>query len=297
MKRILLLAAALLLLGGATLHHQHWDVFLWQHWKLNRQTLPEQAISLAGYRVDIEALPLQGVEDDLSALAYNAERNTLFSVLNGEPTLLEISLDGAVLRRVAIKGASDMEGLTHVRGNHYVIAEEQRQQLRLIELPDDATSLDVSNAPLLTIDIDEGNNKALEGLSWDAANQQLLVVRERDPLRVMVVEGFVDSEGSSTAISIRDKPLFDQARLFLADLSSLTTDDLSNHILLLSEETGMVVEYDRSGKPLSALGLRRGFHGLARTIPQAEGLAIDSQRRIYIASEPNLFYRFVPPEQ
>ena len=56
----------------------------------------------------------------------------------------------------------------------------------------------------------------------------------------------------------------------------------------------MVVEYSPDGQPLSMLGLRRGFHGLQRTIPQAEGLAIDSQRRIYVVSEPNLFYRFVP---
>src|SRR5690606_35178138 len=66
------------------------------------------------------------------------------------------------------------------------------------------------------------------------------------------------------------------------------------HLLLLSDESRMVVEYDQQGVPVSMLGLRRGSHGLARSIPQAEGLAIDSQRRVYIASEPNLFYRFVP---
>lgn len=88
--------------------------------------------------------------------------------------------------------------------------------------------------------------------------------------------------------------MFEESKLFLSDLSSLTTDVVSGHLLLLSDESRMVVEYSPDGQALSMLGLRRGFHGLSRTVPQAEGLAIDSQRRIYVVSEPNLFYRFVP---
>ena len=58
----------------------------------------------------------------------------------------------------------------------------------------------------------------------------------------------------------------------------------------------MALEYDQTGKPVSMLGLRRGFHGLNQTIPQAEGMALDSHKRLYVVSEPNLFYRFIPPE-
>lgn len=294
MKRFLLLLAALLVVAGATLHYHRLDVFLWQHWKLSRQSLPDQAIDLSRYRVDIDALPLQGVDDDLSALTYNQERNTLFGVINGTPLLLEISLDGEVLRSVRIEGADDMEGLSHISGNRYVIAEERRQSLLIIDLPDDVQTLDVSTAPRLTIAIDETGNKGFEGLSWDEKNQQLLVVRERDPLRVLIVKGFVNGESPSSHIDISEKSMFEESRLFLSDLSSLTTDTVSGHLLLLSDESRMVVEYSSDGQPLSMLGLRRGFHGLSRTVPQAEGLTIDSQRRIYVVSEPNLFYRFVP---
>ena len=137
MKRFLLLVAVLLVAGGATLHYQKLDVFLWQHWKLNRQSPPEQAIGLGRYRVDIDALPLSGIDDDLSALTYNHERDSLFGLINGTPLLLEISLDGEVLRTVRIEGAEDMEGLSHIDGNRYVIAEERRQRLLIIELPDE----------------------------------------------------------------------------------------------------------------------------------------------------------------
>lgn len=294
MKRFLLLVAVLLVAGGATLHYQKLDVFLWQHWKLNRQSPPEQAIGLGRYRVDIDARPLSGVDDDLSALTYNHERDSLFGLINGTPLLLEISLDGEVLRTVRIEGAEDMEGLSHIDGNRYVIAEERRQSLLIIELPDEVQTLDVSNAPRLTIAIDETGNKGFEGLSWDEKNQQLLVVRERDPLRVLIVDGFVNSKTPSLHIDISEKRMFEESELFLSDLSSLVADSESGNLLLLSDESRMVVEYSPDGEPLSMLGLRRGFHGLQGTIPQAEGLAIDSQRRIYVVSEPNLFYRFVP---
>lgn len=297
MKRLLLLAIALLLAGGAILHYQKLDVYLWQHWQLNRQSLPEQAMNLGRYRADIQALPLQGVEDDLSALAYNPDRNSLFALLNGTPLLLELSLDGEVLRSVRIEGVEDMEGLAHIGGNRYVIAEERLQRLRIIDLPDDVDTLDVTDAPRLSVAIDDRNNKGFEGLSWDEQNQQLLVVRERDPLRVLLVKGFANTGDGAIQVDISEKGMSKENRLFLSDLSAVEVDNKSGHLLLLSDESRMLVEYTAEGEPLSVLGLRRGYHGLDQTVPQAEGLAIDNQRRIYVVSEPNLFYRFVPAEE
>src|SRR5690606_7217608 len=176
LKRFLLLLAILLALAGLTLHQTQLPLYLWYQWQLAGRELPPQAVDLGRYRVDIDALVLEGVEDDLSALTYNAERDTLFALLNGDPYLLELSLDGEVLRRVHLTGLQDMEGLTHVGGNRCVVVEEQRQRLHLIELPEAATELDLSQAAQLTVAMDEGDNKGFEGLSWDSKRQQLLVV-------------------------------------------------------------------------------------------------------------------------
>src|SRR5690554_681982 len=140
LKRFLLLLAILLALAGLTLHRTQLPLYLWYQWQLAGRELPPQAVGLGGYRVDIDALVLEGVEDDLSALTYSAERDTLFALLNGDPYLLELSLDGEVLRRVHLTGLQDMEGLTHVGGNRYVVVEERRQRLHLIELPEDRKS-------------------------------------------------------------------------------------------------------------------------------------------------------------
>lgn len=295
MKRYLLPAALVLLLlvAGGTLHYLHLDVLLWQNWKLNRQPMPEQAFNLGRYRVDIEALPITELDDDLSALTYNEDSNTLFGVINGNALIIELSLDGELLRSIRVNGVQDMEGLTHVAGNRYVIAEERKRRILEVEISDDAVELDVSGAPSLTVSMGDQDNKGLEGLSWDSERQRLMVVKERDPMQVLAITGFV-GQPDGASISISSEPSLPAESLFMNDLSSLTADSRSGHLLLLSDESHMVVEYSAAGKPLSLLGLWRGMSGLSRTVPQAEGLAVDSQRRIYVVSEPNLFYRFAP---
>ncbi|WVM91121.1 SdiA-regulated domain-containing protein [Halopseudomonas pachastrellae] len=63
----------------------------------------------------------------------------------------------------------------------------------------------------------------------------------------------------------------------MRDLSSLSLHDETGHLLLLSDESNMLVEYDEDSHPRSLLGLWRGMHGLEHTVPQAEGLAMDEQ--------------------
>lgn len=46
------------------------------------------------------------------------------------------------------------------------------------------------------------------------------------------------------------------------------------------------------GKVVSFRSLARGFAGLLKGIPQAEGITIDNEGYLYVVSEPNLFYRF-----
>lgn len=294
MKRFLLTVILLLLVTGYSfLHFNNLDTLLWQNWKLNRQPMPEQAFNLGRYRVDIDALPITELNDDLSALTYNKDSDTLFGVVNGNALIVELSLDGQLLRSIQINGVQDMEGLTHVAGNRYVIAEERKRRLLEIEIPDDAVELDVADAPSLTVSMGEQDNKGLEGLSWDGERQRLMVVKERDPMRVLSITGFV-GQPDDASISISSEPSLPAESLFMSDLSSLIADSRSGHLLLLSDESHMVVEYSAEGKPLSLLGLWRGMSGLSRTVPQAEGLTVDSQRRIYVVSEPNLFYRFTP---
>lgn len=297
MKKYLLAVVLLLLSAAAVLHYLHLDAIWWHSWRMHQAPLHHDSLALDHYRADIQAQPIRGLDDDVSALTFNTETGTLFAVLNGEPLLVELSTDGELLRKVRIKGVVDMEGLTHVAGNRYVIAEERTQRLIEIEVPSGAEEIDVAGAPSLTIGLDLNGNKGFEGLSWDARLRRLLVVKERDPLRVLAVTGFVGAEpGAVISVHVTELKTPDSPRLFMRDLSSLSLHDETGHLLLLSDQSNMLVEYDEEGHPRSLLGLWRGMGGLQQTVPQAEGLAMDGQRRLYMVSEPNLFYRFVPGE-
>ena len=295
MKKLLIALVLLLVLGGGVLHYLHLDVLWWHSWRMQQAPTHHDSLALDRYRVDIQRQPIEGLDDDVSALTFNPQTGTLFAVLNGEPLLVELSVEGRLLRKVRINGVQDMEGLTYVAGNRFVIAEERTQRLIEIEVADDAVELDVAGAPSLSIGLDLNGNKGFEGLSWDQRLQRLLVVKERDPLRVLAVSGFIGAPpGSPIAVRIEELKSPDSPWLFMRDLSSLSLHDDTGHLLLLSDESNMLVEYDEDSHPRSLLGLWRGMHGLEHTVPQAEGLAMDEQQRLYLVSEPNLFYRFVP---
>lgn len=291
MKRAVLVVLLVILGIAAVMRYLNLDTLFYQSWRLNNRAMPEGALNLGRYRVDIEGMPVEGLDDDLSALTYNSDRDTLFTVINGTPLVVEIDLDGRVLRQIPIAGAEDMEGITHVDGDRYVIAEERSQRLLLVDIPDGVEAIDVSNAPSLQVALDAGGNKGFEGVSWDAYGQRLLVVKERDPMRLLAIEGFVEGTTEAGRISVSEVRS-EMASLFMTDLSSLTQHDRSGHLLLLSDESHMLVEYDAQNQPVSLMGLWRDMSGLSRTVPQAEGVAVDRQGRIYIVSEPNLFYRF-----
>lgn len=292
MKRLLAVLLLCVVVAAVFVRVNELDVLLWQSWKLNRQPLPERALDLGRYRVDIEALVIPELGDDLSALTYNHESDTLFGVLNGRPLLMELSLEGELLRQVKVQGVEDMEGLTHIGGDRFVIADERAHKLIIVDIPADATEIDVAGMRSLTVGLDQDGNKGFEGLTWDHIRQELLVVKERDPLRLLLIKGFVEPTDDGS-ISITEVKRSDSDQLFMADLSAVSLDEDSGHVLLLSDQSHMAVEYDRDRQAISVLGLWRGMSGLAATVPQAEGIAIDAQKRIYIVSEPNLFYRFV----
>lgn len=293
MKRAALVVLLVVLGIAAVMRFLNLDTLFYQSWRLNSSAMPEGALNLGRYRVDIEGQVVEGLDDDLSALTYNSERNSLFSVINGTPLVIEIDLDGRLVRRIPIEGAEDMEGITHVSGDRYVIAEERSQRLLLVDIPANAEVIDVSDVPSLQLALDAGGNKGFEGVSWDSYGQRLLVVKERDPMRLLAVEGFVNAAAGDGSISVSEVRT-EMSSLFMTDLSSLTQHDESGHLLLLSDESHMLVEYDAENQPVSLMGLWRDMNGLEQTVPQAEGVAVDSQGRIYIVSEPNLFYRFSP---
>ncbi|MDF0729387.1 SdiA-regulated domain-containing protein [Pseudomonas entomophila] len=255
----------------------------------------EQSIGLDRYQVVIEALPIEGLDDDISALTYDPDRKTLFTVTNARSELIELSLDGRILRRVPLTGFGDPEAVEYVGPNSYVITDERQQRLIRVRLDDDTLFLDAHDAEQLTLGIGLNGNKGFEGLAYDSAGKRLFVAKERDPMLIYEVHGFPhDNPEQPYAVHVVQDQKRD-SRLFVRDLSSLQFDERTGHLLALSDESRLVLELDVKGRPLSTLSLRKGFQGLKQTVPQAEGIAMDDAGTIYLVSEPNLFYVFKQP--
>ncbi|WP_313645271.1 SdiA-regulated domain-containing protein [Pseudomonas sp.] len=289
---VLLGLAALLLAGLAA---QEFRLFERGWFNLKQWWQPAaQGIGLDRYQVVLEAQPVEGLDDDLSALTYDPDRRTLFTVTNARSELIELSLEGRILRRVPLTGFGDPEAVEYVGPNTYVITDERQQRLILVRLEDTTPFLDAADAEQLSLGIGLNGNKGFEGLAYDSAGRRLFVAKERDPMLIYQIHGFPhrDPKQPYAVHVVQDRKR--DARLFVRDLSSLQFDERSGHLLALSDESRLVLELDVEGKPLSSLSLRKGYQGLQATVPQAEGIAMDEQGTIYMVSEPNLFYVFKP---
>jgi len=259
-------------------------------------TVGEQAIALDKYQVTVQAQVIEGLDDDVSALTFDPIRKSLFTVTNQNAELIELSLDGKILRRIALIGFGDSEAVEFISENIYVITDERQQRLIKIHLEEDTRFLDAADAEQITLGVHMNGNKGFEGLAYDSIGKRLFVAKERDPMLIYEVHGFPHhNPEKSYAVHVINNPKRD-AGLFVRDLSSLQYDERSGHLLALSDESRLIIELDIDGRPLSTLSLNKGRHGLEKTIPQAEGLAMDDDGNLYVVSEPNLFYVFKKPQ-
>jgi len=291
--KVWVLVAACIGLGMGLLHYFHWDdrfVFLWQEHNTSAQQQAE-SIWLPGYHAVIQAKPLPGLEKfETSGLSWSPLSNTLFTVTGRVPKLVELSLEGEVLRIVELRGFSDPEGVEVLSDGRIAIIDERRGQLTAFYLPLDAQFIDGDTLPSISLGADAGGNKGFEGVAWDGRNQRILLAKERSPFGLFSLP-FPDAEdGVEVPVQILQELRSEQ--VFMRDLSSLAIDQRTGHLLVLSDESRMLLELDEDGNPVSFISLAMGFNGLTRSIKQAEGVAMDGQGTIYIVSEPNLFYVF-----
>ncbi len=245
---------------------------------------------LPDYRVAIQGKVVAGIDDDLSALTFDPDRNSLIAVTNGDPHWLELSLEGDLLRAIPLVGFGDPEAIEYISEGVYVISDERLQRLLRVEVNEQTSVIDAEQAQQLSLGIDLNGNKGFEGLAYDTVGQRLYVAKERNPVRIYEISGFPFAE-PTPSVHISEH----QARLFVRDLSSLQFDEQTGHLLALSDESRLVVELDADGQPLSSLSLSAGRHGLERDVPQAEGMAMGPDGTLYLVSEPNLFYVFRKP--
>lgn len=284
------LLAIIAILGGSILFIRWPAIVLYWQQATSDAAQRERAVWLPAYRVDIEALPLAGVGDDLSGLTFDPVRRTLFAITNSRPEIIELSLDGTVLRQIPLRGVVDPEAIEYIAPGRFVVTDERRQALIEVRIDDEPGAVNVATGEEFVFGIGRNGNKGFEGLAHDPVGRRLFVAKERDPQRIYEIRGFPFS--SLAPLAIDEHPGRDAA-LPGRDLSGLHFDVASGHLLALSEQSRLLVEFDADGRPVSGLSLAAGRNGLHEAVPQAEGVTLDDRGNLYLVSEPNLFYRFI----
>ncbi len=266
----------------------HWDDrgLLWVQERFQSQIEQKASVWLPDYHVDIDAKVLPGMEkDEASDLSYDPQRKTLFSVMGKNPFLVELSLDGDVLRKIPLIGWANPEGVAVMADGRLAIADERQHNLTFVTLDDATRELNIKDFPQYDLGPSENQNKGFESVAWDPAQQRLVLGEERPPrLFVWRTDGRSALSGAKQELPNDD--------LDLRNLSALGIDPRTGHMLALSADSNLLLELDEHGEQVSFMTLLGGFNGLDKRIPRAEGVAMDEHGTLYMVSEPNLFYRF-----
>jgi uncharacterized protein YjiK len=265
----------------------HWDNrgVLWVKEQLKSPAERQASIWLPDYRAVIDAKELPGMEkDEASDLAYDPQTKTLFSVMGKNPFLVELNLQGDVLRKMPLVGWSNPEGVTVLGNGLLAIVDEREHLITVVKVDANTRELNIADFTKYDLGPSKDQNKAFEGVTWDSQNQQLLLGEERPP-------ALFSWKGDGRVLT-GDKLKLASHALDMRNLSALAIDPRTGHMLVLSADSHLLMELDKKGEQVSFIALLRGFNGLKNTIPRAEGVTMDEAGNLYLVSEPNLFYRF-----
>ncbi|GID04686.1 SdiA-regulated domain-containing protein [Pseudomonas sp. 008] len=266
----------------------HWDDrgVLWVKERFESPAERKESVWLPDYRAVIDAKLLPGMEkDEASDVSYDPQTKTLFSVMGKNPFLVELTLQGDVLRKMPLVGWSNPEGVTVMGNGLLAITDEREHMLSIVKVDADTRELNIANFPKYDLGPSKNQNKGFEAVVWDARRQQLLLGEERPP-------ALFSWKSDGSQILKGDKQKLSSDALDVRNLSALAIDPRTGHTLVLSADSHLLLELDEKGEQVSFMTLLGGFNGLKKTIPRAEGVTMDEAGTLYMVSEPNLFYRF-----
>lgn len=266
----------------------HWDDrgVLWVKERFESPAERKESVWLPDYRAVIDAKLLPGMEkDEASDVSYDPQTKTLFSVMGKNPFLVELTLQGDVLRKMPLVGWSNPEGVTVMGNGLLAITDERQHLLSIVKVDADTRELNIANFPKYDLGPSKNQNKGFEAVVWDARRQQLLLGEERPP-------ALFSWKSDGSQVLKGDKQKLSSDALDVRNLSALAIDPRTGHTLVLSADSHLLLELDEKGEQVSFMTLLGGFNGLKKTIPRAEGVTMDEAGTLYMVSEPNLFYRF-----
>jgi uncharacterized protein YjiK len=240
---------------------------------------------------------------EVSAVTYNWDTDTLFVVGDGSTSIVQVSKTGQLIDSMTLaQGSSpqgtefyDTEGLTYIGNGEFVLSEERdRQVVKFTYVAN--TTLTRANAQTVKLGTFV-NNIGTEGLSYDPVTSGYVVAKEITPIGVFQT-GIDFTAGTATngsATTVDSVNLFDPALMGVSDIAdifalsnipSLNGKPLYNNLLVLSQENARIVNIDRSGVIANTLNIvSDAGNPLDIASQQHEGITMDRDGIIYVVSE------------
>ncbi|MBP6030511.1 MAG: SdiA-regulated domain-containing protein [Sphingobium sp.] len=271
------------------------DIDLSNYVRIGRYDLPEPTRTVA---------PANNLlAQEVSAVTYNWDTDSLFVVGDGGTSITQISKTGQLIDTMTLaQGSSpqgtefyDPEGLTYIGNGQFVMTEERDRSAVLVTYQA-GTTLTRTNAPTVSLGTNVGN-VGIEGLSYDPLTGGYIFAKEKTPISVFQSTiDFVNGTASNgSASTVNNVDLFDSTGLNVLDLadvyalsniSAAVGADEEANLLLLSQESAQVLEVDRAGNILSTLTLVSDpGNPLDIASQQHEGMTMDANGYLYIVSE------------
>jgi uncharacterized protein YjiK len=241
---------------------------------------------------------------EASAVTWNRDTNTLFVVGDGGTSIVQVGLTGALINSMTLgldptkpQGTAyyDPEGLTYVGGGKFIVVEERDRVVSQFTFTA-GTTLAYADSQHIKLGTTIGNI-GIEGISWDPLTGGIVAVKEKTPSGIFTstlnfAAGTASNGSASTVNSVNlFNPaltgLLDFADVFaLSNLSGIGAAD-QGHLLILSQESGKIIEVDRAGVIYSSLTipLLSGTGGLNIADQQHEGMTMDDNGVLYTVAE------------
>lgn len=221
---------------------------------------------------------------EASAITYNWNTGTFFVLGDEGDALIEVSKTGQQLSKMTLTNFNDTEGLTYVGNGQFVITEERLRDGYKLTYSANGSA---NRTSLAAVDLGTTiGNIGIEGISFDPRTGTFVTVKEKDPQAVMSNQltfgtpGGAQGTATITSLFTPNLGVIDLADVQVLSVvpSLLGTADEDN-LLILSQESSLLLEVTRGGTVLSAfdLGLLTG---------NAEGVTIDPVTgKIYVVAE------------
>jgi uncharacterized protein YjiK len=243
--------------------------YYWMQSELDRTTWESRGVQLLKFHVTVEAKPVAGVSDNLSGLTFDGDLDCLWGVINNPEQLVALDAQGNLLGKYALSGFQDVEGIAYLGDGLLLLAEERTHALLAVPVPSvDGQVIDRRDARGLTLSIDAGDNDGFEGLGYDSEGDRLFVVKEHSPMKLYEIRGLKRSLFGQFDLEVIDRQQWIDDSVMATDLSSVEYDARTEHLILLSDESKLLMELDTEGKLIApstqAQRISRTMWGRAR---------------------------------